>query len=193
MAAGESSRLGKAKQLLHFHGKTLLHHIIEEAIKSEADPVVVVTGAFASEIVASIANTKAVIVENNNWKSGMASGIVAGIQKLKDLKSNPEKIILAVCDQPFVTATLFRQLEEKQAESGKQIVACAYADTLGTPVLFTHKYFGQLLQLKGDSGAKKILGTFREDVAAVEFPQGAIDIDTLEDYERLMDQQQHVL
>ena len=73
-----------------------------------------------------------------------------------------------------------------QNKSGKHIVACTYADTIGTPALFTVKYFGQLLGLKGDEGAKKILKNNREDVATVDFPKGDIDIDTPLDYENLL-------
>jgi molybdenum cofactor cytidylyltransferase len=193
LAAGGSSRFGNIKQLLPFNGKTLLQHVIDEAVKAAAQSIVVITGANATKVSASIVNSKVNILVNENWQEGMASGIVAGVHDIVRLNDSIKKIIVAVCDQPFVTSALFEQLDQMQTKSGKPIVACTYADTMGTPALFATKYFDQLLSLKGDEGAKKILKSNREDVATVDFPKGEIDIDTQKDYENLLDEQKHVL
>lgn len=186
LAAGNSSRFGSAKQLLGFNNKTLLQHVIDEAIAAGAGPVIVVTGANSNEVLKGIDQHNLQVVFNEHWQNGMASGIVLGVNKAIALNDAVEKIIIAVCDQPFITAGLFKQLNTKQEETGQPIVACAYADTLGTPVLFTQKYFHALLDLKGQEGAKKIVKLHPEDVATVRFPQGHIDIDTQEDYDNLM-------
>ncbi len=120
----------------------------------------------------------------------MASGIVAGISKLLILNYRAEDVIIAVCDQPFVSAKLFQQLSKKKAETGKSIVACAYEDTIGTPVLFGSSFFEALLQLSGQEGAKKLLKFYEADVATIPFPQGSTDIDTTEDYENLLNNPQ---
>ena len=186
LAAGGSSRFGKIKQLVHFRGKTLLQHAIEQATEAGGEPVVVVTGANSNEISKQINNEKTDIVFNKDWEQGMASGIVTGLKKAVALKNKIEAAIIAVCDQPFISSSLFQQLYHKQIKSAKDIVACTYADTIGTPALFTHKYFDVLMSLKGDEGAKKLLKRYSNDVAAVDFPDGYIDIDTKEDYERLL-------
>ena len=190
LAAGESSRLGKIKQLLSFNRKTLLQHVIDEASNAGAKPIVVITGANAAKISASIASGKVSILYNENWKDGMASGIVAGVRHVLSLNGTIKKIIISVCDQPFVSAALFGQLDQRQTISGKGIVACAYADTIGTPALFTLKYFDQLMALKGDEGAKKILKSNKEDVDTVNFSKGEVDIDTQSDYENLLKEQE---
>jgi molybdenum cofactor cytidylyltransferase len=123
----------------------------------------------------------------------MASGIAAGVCKAITLNNDVEKIIIAVCDQPFVSSSIFKQLYEKQEQTVQHIVACSYADTIGTPALFTQKYFDALLSLQGDEGAKKILKANEDDVALIDFPQGAIDIDTQKDYDNLLDKQKHDL
>ena len=186
LAAGNSTRFGSTKQLLRFNGKTLLQHAIEEATEAGADPVVVVLGANANEVSASIDTTTVEIVLNNRWEEGMASGIVAGIRKVSSLTEHVHNIIIAVCDQPFISSALFKQLYQTQTESQKGIVACSYADTIGTPVLFTQQYFEHLLVLHGDEGAKKLLTTFATDVATVHFPNGNFDIDTQIDYQELI-------
>jgi len=186
LAAGSSSRFGSTKQLVHFKGKTLLQHTIEEATEAGAEPIIVVTGANANEISKEIKNEKIEIVFNKDWEQGMALGIIIGLKKAISLNNKMEKAIIAVCDQPFISSSLFQQLYQKQNESAKYIVACCYADTIGTPALFTQKYFDVLMKLKGDEGAKKLMKTYSEDVAMVDFPKGYIDIDTKEDYENLL-------
>lgn len=193
LAAGSSSRFGKPKQLLRFNNKTLIQHAVDEAVKTGAEPVVIVTGDHAHEIEKTISNEKVTIVFNEDWKQGMASGIVAGLKKAITFNNDIEKVIIAVCDQPFVTSELFMQLYNKQTENTQHIVASSYAETLGTPALFTQKYFDALMSLQGDEGAKKILKAHVEDVAAINFPQGNIDIDTQKDYDDLLDKQKHVL
>ena len=186
LAAGSSTRLGEPKQLLPFHNKTLLQHVIDEAAAAGAAPVIVVTGAKAEEVAASIDNGKATIIFNEKWQQGKASGIVAGVRAIMASNQPVQNLIIAVCDQPFVTASLFARLYQTQRDTGRHIVASAYANTTGTPVLFTRKYFDHLLGLKGEEGAKKLLMAYNEDVATVAFPQGHIDIDTKDDYEQLL-------
>jgi molybdenum cofactor cytidylyltransferase len=189
LAAGNSSRLGTPKQLIPFNHKTLLRHVIDEAIEAAAEYVIVITGANADGILQDIDQDYLHIVFNKDWETGMVSGIVAGVNKAVALNSAIDKIIITVCDQPFVTADLFRQLYIKQDETKQPIVACAYADTIGIPVLFTNKYFDDLLSLKGHEGAKRILKLYPEDVVTVMFPQGNIDIDTKDDYDDLIKNQ----
>lgn len=186
LAAGSSTRLGISKQLLSYNGKTLLQHAIDEAVKAGADPIVVVLGFKAEEISDTINRNNIGLFINTNWQEGMASGISGGVSKAISLDKNLERLIIAVCDQPFVSAALFNELNKIQQESQKPIVASAYADTIGTPVLFTKKYFPRLQELTGEEGAKKIVKANMDDVAAVEFSPGEIDIDTVDDYDDLV-------
>jgi len=186
LAAGNSSRLGRPKQLLPYKGKTLITHITSEALQTSLDPIVVVTGAFAGEVQDELKNVRGItIAYNQYWNTGMASGIVTGLSKTLSLQPDIAALILAVCDQPFINAGLFQQLIVKKDESRNGIVACAYSDTIGTPVLFARRYFEELSQLSGNEGAKKLLQRHKEDLATVVFPGGNIDIDTEEDYQKL--------
>ncbi len=192
LAAGNSTRLGSAKQLLSYKNKTLLQNAIDEAEESGATPIVVITGSHNQEISASITTNIAEIVFNKNWKEGMASGITEGLKKVIALKNDIKNVIIAVCDQPYISSSLFQQLYQCKNKNGKHIIASAYAKTIGTPVLFTQKYFDSLMNLQGDEGAKKILLANKDDVATIDFPRGNIDIDTKMDYEQLLGNQKHI-
>ena len=185
LAAGDSSRLGRPKQLLPFGGKTLLAHIVDEALEATLEPVVVVTGAYAAEVGDPLKDRPVAIVHNPRWEEGMASSIVAGLTELLSVQPHSRGVIVAVCDQPHLSAKLLGELAEQFEVSGKGLVASLYLNTLGTPVLFGSAYFGVLLHLSGAEGAKKLLKAYPDDVATVDFPGGEIDIDTEEDVNRL--------
>jgi molybdenum cofactor cytidylyltransferase len=184
LAAGNSSRLGRPKQLLPYRGRTLLTHVVAEALVAELRPVVV-TGAFHAEVSDSLRGQSVDIIFNAAWEDGMASGIVAGLSNMLLLYPDVDAVIIAVCDQPFISSILLLQLVSTFEASGKGMVACTYADSVGTPVLFGRSYFERLLELSGSEGAKNLLKQYPDDLAAVAFPDGYIDIDTGEDAERL--------
>lgn len=181
LAAGESGRLGQPKQNLLFNGQTLLERTVHAAQRSRCKPVIVVTGAHADKITPPFSSK---VLYNENWREGMASSIRAGIEEISGNESISNVIIL-LCDQPFVSAELLDSMIGKQAETGKPIVACAYNGTTGVPVLFDRSIFAKLLSLQGDEGAKKILKAHAGEIAAINFEQGGIDIDTPGDYEKL--------
>jgi len=122
------------------------------------------------------------VVENAEWRNGVGTSIRRG---LEDLPGFVEAAVLLTCDQPFVDVGVIRRLISMQEKTGKPIVASAYANTLGVPAIFDRSCFAALLTLPDDSGAKRLMATRPNDVTAIAFEQGAIDIDTPEDFERL--------
>lgn len=182
LAAGSSSRLGQPKQFLEFNGKTLLFHTVEQALKI-TDHVIVVSGAEPIDIEKQL--NSVVNVNNENWEGGMGSSLRKGLQEMLLLHPALDRCIITVCDQPFIDSSVFRNLIDKQEASGKGIVASAYAATAGVPVLFTSGYFDHLLNLPDTGGAKMLISTCQHDTAEIHFEKGAIDIDTMEDYQQL--------
>ena len=185
LAAGSSSRLGRPKQLLEFGGMTLLGHTVTEAANSNTCSVVVVLGADGDLIANEIDGDIVSIVKNKNWEEGMASSIRLGLNTLLQNKPKIDAIIIMVCDQPFISTGILNDLMATHMKAGKSIVACNYGEAIGTPALFHKSLFKELMQLKGDVGAKKIIQQHRNDVATVLFPKGSIDIDTMEDYQSI--------
>jgi molybdenum cofactor cytidylyltransferase len=185
LAAGASSRLGRAKQRLEYKGKTLLNHAIDTAIDAAVGPVIVVTGANENEILSGINTGKVLIAYNSHWQEGMASSIHAGLNTALQKYPQLEAVILMVCDQPYVDPPLLNNLVQTKATTGKSIVASSYNDTVGVPALFDKRFFPELLSLKGDEGGKKVLFHHDDDISTVAFPEGSIDIDTESDYQSL--------
>ena len=186
LAAGNSSRLGQPKQLLWYKDTTLLQHIIEEASVIKESVVIVVTGSNHELIEKEIDSSEIKTVFNRDWELGMSSSINTALNKALQLYPGIEKCIFAVCDQPFVSHSIFENLIDEYNKTGKGIIASSYAETLSTPVLFDKKHFNNLLDLKGQEGAKKIINRYLDDTASIFFEKGDIDIDTEDDYNKLI-------
>jgi molybdenum cofactor cytidylyltransferase len=184
LAAGESSRFGRPKQLIEFRGKTLIRRAVDAGIEAKCAPIVVVAGSAREKIEEELRSSEAEVVENKKWKQGIGTSIRAGVAHLMS-RENPDGIVLLTCDQPFVDAAVVHGLIQLHQQSGKPIVASSYANTLGVPALFARTYFDHLLALKDDTGAKSIIARNPRDVALFSFPEGNIDIDSPEDWENL--------
>jgi molybdenum cofactor cytidylyltransferase len=186
LAAGASKRLGTPKQLLHYEGQTLLRRAAETALATACGPVVVVLGAHAQPLVLELQGLPVRIVKNPDWEQGMRSSIRPGMEAL--LGADEEAlagVIFMLCDQPLVTVRVLEALIQTHAETGKGIVACAYGGTWGVPALFSKTLFWDLATLGSGEGAKQVLANHPEEVATICFPEGALDVDTPQDYARL--------
>jgi molybdenum cofactor cytidylyltransferase len=186
LAAGNSSRLGTPKQLLQFGNHLMIQSVVQAALDAKAAKVIVVTGANGEQVAAALHNTEVELIHNRDWQGGMASSIVTAVRHLSEKRDRVDSIILAVCDQPFISSGLFQKLFDAHKESHKGIIACSYGNTSGTPVFFHRRYFAELQKLKGSEGAKPLLKNHAGDLSLVDFPEGAIDIDTVEDYQNAL-------
>lgn len=188
LAAGDSTRLEKPKQLLEYRGKPLIRLATETAMGSVCRPVCIVLGAGARRFMWPIAALKTTIVINGDWEDGISSSIRAGLfaalRKAEDL----DAVLYMTVDQPLVTPKILDGLVEAYIDSGAPVVACSYDDTLGVPALFDRSLFDSLKGLEGDSGAKQIILQHREEALAVECPEAGADVDTEEDLLRLLEE-----
>lgn len=188
LAAGQSSRLGKPKQLLPFRGTSLLRHAVQAAIQANIGPVVVVLGANFPLIAPELNGLGVLTVNNHEWPEGMSSSLRAGLSTLIKAYPLTEGAIFMVCDQPFISKSVLLCLMEVQHKTGKPVVAAVYAGKMGTPVLFHSSFFGLLAQLKGDKGARSLIAEHKGQVEVVPFEKGAFDIDTQADYGQVQGQ-----
>ncbi|MEO6327460.1 MAG: nucleotidyltransferase family protein [Ginsengibacter sp.] len=186
LAAGSSTRLGKPKQSLKYKGQSLLRRAVYEAAKTKAIPIIVVLGANAAFLADEVDEKEAHVIINKEWKTGMASSVIAGLNALLQKHPLADAVIFMMCDQPFVTESLLNDLIITQHKTGKPIVTSSFDDTPGPPALFHKSIFPELLQLHGDTGARMIIRKHINEVATVAFAKGNIDIDTVEDYEALL-------
>ncbi len=185
LAAGASTRLGKPKQLLHFQDVTLLRRSAKFALAA-SNRVIVTLGSRIGILKKEIEDLPVEIVENKDWETGMSGSIKIALKKLLADFDELKAVIVMVCDQPFVDESLLEKIITKFQETDSLIVACQYQNTLGVPALFHRQLFSELLALDAQTGAKRLIKKYHALAAAVQFPEGAFDIDTPDDYENLM-------
>jgi len=178
LAAGAATRMGRLKQLLPYRGKTLVEHAVEQALAAGFDPVIVVMGAEADSVRATLSAQPVTLVENSLWRLGMGSSIAAGVGVLADAQA----VGIMLADQPLVEAKHLREMQALLDAGEVPAVAAQYNGTLGVPALFKRELFGALKSLRPAAGARALL-----QARAVPFPlpEGAMDIDTPQDFAAL--------
>jgi molybdenum cofactor cytidylyltransferase len=186
LAAGSASRMGKIKQLLPYKNTTLLEWAIEQALKSTVKDVFCVFGANKDEIEKQLTTKTIEVIYNPNYKDGLSTSIVEGINLLQ--KHCFDNTLIMLADQPHVTSEYLNSIIETSKNNPSNIIASSYQGSVGVPALFPKKYFNDLLNLKGDKGAKNFLLQHNNNVIKVNSSQNLLDIDTPEDYQHLLKQ-----
>ena len=178
MAAGGSRRYGGIKQLLELNGKSLLKRAICIATDTFGNRVKLVLGLKSNKLQREADGYDVEIVVNRDWENGIASSLRAGISSMPE---HCKGALIIFCDQPLINETHLRQMIDTWKQQPDRIIASAYAETLGVPVIFPSRYFTSIQELKGDNGAKSIIEKNMDSVTRISIPEAEIDIDTQED------------
>jgi molybdenum cofactor cytidylyltransferase len=186
LAAGESKRFGRTKQLLDWHGQPFVRTVATTAISAGLAPVVVVTGAGADDVGAAVKDLPVLITRNEGWATGQASSIKAGVASLPGTTS---AALFLLADQPQVPVAAIRGLLELHATTLSPIIApLVLENKRGNPVLFDRVTFSDLLCLQGDEGGRAIFDRYPVEYLPWHDESLLSDVDTEEDYRRLMEQ-----
>lgn len=186
LAAGESKRMGKPKQLLSYRGNSLIRHAATEAIASDCEPVIVVLGAYGDRLTPELDKLSVHICRNLQWQQGMSSSISTGVKALLELKSDLDAAIVALVDQPLITSKTYNRLIKRYRETKLRAIASIYTETIGVPALFDCSLFNELSGLEGKGGAKQLLRSYTNPQHNLTVPEAAIDLDTPNDYQQLL-------
>lgn len=186
LAAGTSSRMGVPKQTLEYQGRAVLALVVENLLESPVDRVLVVLGYMAEEVAVVLTGFPVKLVVNSLYAAGQATSVRAG---LKALGGTAEAVLFALGDQPLVKPQTVGLIIERYRVSGG-IVAPYYRGERGNPVLFGCSFFPEIEALEGDAGAREIIKRHPESLNRldVDDPGVLFDIDTLNDYRRLLGQ-----
>ncbi len=182
LAAGESKRMGKPKQLMPLGSGTILEQTIDNLLNSEVKEVIVVIGHRAEEMNNLIANIPVRVALNPAYHEGMSTSIIAGLNLID---SRAQAVMLALADQPFVDSQTINRLIDEFSTHNKGIAIPVYQGRRGHPVIFAIKYKEELLRLKGDIGGRQIIKDHPDDIleVAVDSENIITDIDTINDYQ----------
>lgn len=187
LAAGASTRMKTIKQLLPWKKTTLLGYTIEQGLATKVDTVFVVLGANKEKIIPTLKNYDIKIIENTDWKLGMGKSIACAVEFLSNCPTRFDGVLIALADQPLLTAAHYNKLIVKFSDGNSGIIATKQNTTLGVPAIFNHNYFAQLVELNQDKGAKSVINENIHDIHFIDAGGLALDVDTLEDYKQIFD------
>jgi len=186
-AAGLSRRMGSQKLLLPFGNTTIIGHVVDELLRSRVGEVYVVVGHQAGQIEAALSGYPlgggVSIVVNPDYAQGMLSSIRCG---LRALPPQCEAILVALGDQPAVTAELVDAMVEAFRTGRHRILVPVHAGRRGHPLLFSADYRSEILTQYDDQGLRGLLRAHASDVVELPVSTAAVlsDIDYPEDYRR---------
>ncbi len=186
LAAGSSSRLGRAKQLLDWKGESLLAHSLGQSSGLALSQRLVVYGARRLEIEPHLEQLEVPTTFNPDWRSGMGSSIKSGLKAILELQADLEGILFCLVDQPLISKQQFQSMLSVHQAHPLSIISASYNGTFGVPVIFPKGFFSALMALNEQAGAKKIIKKYQNQVILFPCPEAAFDIDTEADYSHLL-------
>ncbi len=190
LAAGASSRMGRPKQLLPLRGRPLLQHVLDEAVASRLDEIVLVLGNQADEVHEALAlpeESRVRVVVNADWARGQSTSLCLALRR-----ADPRAPAAAILrgDQPGVGAALVDRVTRAFLDAGLPAARPVYSGADGSrvpghPVILARRIWSEVDKLGGDEGARALLAARADWLLQVPVEgEPPADIDTWEDYRR---------
>ncbi len=181
LAAGRSSRMGGPNKLLEqIGGRPLVRMVVEAALGSRARPVIVVTGHQHERVEAALAGLPAQFAYNPHFADGLGTSLKAGIAMLP---ADVDGAIVCLGDMPQVDSALIdRLIGAFDPDKGALVVIPTIEGKRGNPVVWSRRFFPDLMVVEGDVGARHLIGRYAEAVTEVPLTGNAAltDVDTPE-------------
>jgi CTP:molybdopterin cytidylyltransferase MocA len=181
LAAGGSSRLGRAKQLLTYAGEPLVHRAAR-LLSGVTPRVTVVTGARAGQVDEALADLEVDRRHNARWREGVGGSIALAADQFE---VGTRATLIMLCDQYGIGAEDLGRLVGAWREEPARIAAARWGERFGPPVIFPSRFFPRLRRLRGDLGARQLLVEERARIRLVELPSAALDVDDAADLARM--------
>jgi molybdenum cofactor cytidylyltransferase len=183
LAAGQSRRMGGPNKLVAtIGGKPLVRMVVEEALKSRAASVTIVSGHLPERLAAALAGLDVRMVHNPDYADGLSTSLRAGVASLP---ADVAGAIVLLADMPEIDAGMINRLIDAfDPERGGLIVVPTVMGKRGNPVLWSARFFSELAAVHGDTGGRHLIGANPDAVVEVELgPAAGRDIDTPEELE----------
>ena len=158
LMAGLASRLGFPKALLPYGRKVLVERVLEQALASRLDRVILVLGYQAPRILSALrsfeGDPRLEVVVNRRYDRGLSSSIRAGLRVLDPASSG---VMFVLGDQPLLKTATIDRLIQAFRRHPLPIVVPLYGGRPGNPVIFGRALLPELQRLRGDTGGREII------------------------------------
>ena len=188
LAGGSSTRLGRPKQLLKLKGKYLLEYVLNAALESELNHVVLILGHDHQNILRTLGtctiHERLQVVINHRYLEGQSRSLQTGLLKIRQTFPS---VMFLLGDQPLLDSNTIDHMLDRFRYSGKDICVPVCKGKRGNPTIFNRVLYDQLLAIEGDIGARNIIRANPERVLYLEMndPLCFFDIDSQKDLTNL--------
>ena len=183
LAAGESTRMGSPKPLLPWLGGTLVQYQVDTLLQAGASRVIVVTGHRARDVARSLAGKAVTLVENEDYASGRASSVRAGMAKV-DVRTTA--VLVLGVDQPR-PPELVSRVVQAHVKARALITVPSYEGRGGHPVVFSATLLPELRTVTDETqGLREVMQRHQGNVqrVPVDTEVAVLDLNTPEEYAR---------
>jgi molybdenum cofactor cytidylyltransferase len=184
LAAGESRRMGRPKQLLPFGERTILERVVDTLLTAGVGEVIVVLGHLAERVRAVLGDRPVRTVVNESYRHGMLSSVKCGVRAIG---AEHDAVLFALGDQPHLESAVVREVIRAYRAGDAGIVIPCYGEKKGHPIIINlHKYREAILTLPDDVGLNALMQEHADDVRLIDVATEDIirDIDVPDDYTR---------
>lgn len=177
--------MSQNKQLLKYNNKSFVRDIAEKSNALNPHKTICVLGPIIDPIKNELQNLDIDYVINDRHLQGMSSSITSALNAIPNLNSY-DAVLIMLCDQPRIPTEHYHTIIREATKIDHLIISSAYQDNFGVPALFKRELFIELLSLNSITGAKSIIKKHRDKTSFVKCDAAAQDIDTDEDYKKLL-------
>jgi molybdenum cofactor cytidylyltransferase len=167
LAAGKSTRMrGRNKLLFKIEGKPMIRRVVETALKSKVDEVIVVLGWEAQKIREVLTDLPCRFVLNKDYERGQSSSLKTG---LKEVGQTTRAILILPGDVAKIDTHSINAVLEAYSNGKTPIVVAAHKKKLGHPILLSRELFEEIGQIDEQTfGLKSILKRHETELWLVE-------------------------
>ncbi len=189
LAAGASIRFGQPKQLIKLRDKYLVEWVLDAALNSRLQTVVLVLGHEHQAILQALGtkadHPKLKVVINHNYQDGQSTSLKTGLTCVRQAFSS---VMYLLADQPMINSNTIDLLLDQFHDSDKEICVPVFERKQGNPTVFRRPIYEELMMINGDIGARNIIRKNSDRVRYVEIkdPLCFFDIDSQDDLENLL-------
>ena len=182
LAAGKAQRFGSPKILMDWGGIPVIRRIALTAIQSGLSPVVLVLGAYTSEVYPYLQDLPLVIIDNLEWLNGQSTSLIKGINAFSGRVGG---VVVLLADQPHISTNTIRKIVRTHQTQSYPIIIPTVTGKRANPVLFDRHTFPEINKISGDVGGRVLFTQFPVLELPIQDKGLLLDIDTTEDYRRM--------
>lgn len=178
--------MGRNKLLLPYRGRTIIEETTRQLAHADIDDLIVVTGHEGEQITRCLvgyAGDRLTLIRNSRYNEGRAESIKCALRAIGE---DAAAALFMVGDKPGVSTALINRAIARFRQDRPGILYIKTPAGRGHPIIFARRMFAQLQALTGDSIGNHLIAENAGAVVELEDDRVQIDIDTMEDYRRLI-------